>query len=32
LHLYVVQGWKWISLLVYLDKVGMQGIVDNIFF
>jgi len=26
IHFYVVQGWKQISLLVCVEKVGMQGI------
>jgi hypothetical protein len=31
LHLFVIQGWKQIPLLVCVEKVGMQGIVENIF-
>jgi len=31
IHLYVVQGWKQILLLVCVEKVGMQGIAKNIF-
>ncbi len=31
LHLYVVQGWKQIPLLVCVEKVGGQGIAENIF-
>jgi hypothetical protein len=29
--LYLIQGWKQISLLVCVEKVGMQGITKNIF-
>jgi hypothetical protein len=31
IHLYVVQGWKWISLLTCVEMVGVQHIRKNDF-
>ncbi len=31
IHLHVVQGWKWIPLLICVEKFGVQGIANNVF-
>jgi ABC-type sugar transport system permease subunit len=31
LHIYVVQAWKWIPFIIFVEKVEVQGTFNDVF-